>query len=68
MPGRCAAERNLRIGPISAYSSAYFLGTGFVGNLPARVPGSREVTENQTSQAVPDGNTTVRDGELPEPV
>jgi hypothetical protein len=27
-----------------------------------------EVTENATSQAVPDGNTTVRDGELPEPV
>lgn len=27
----------------------------------------RQVTENATSQAVPDGNTAGRDGELPEP-
>jgi len=27
---------------------------------------AREVTDNQTSQAVPNRNTTVRDGELPE--
>jgi hypothetical protein len=38
MPGRCAAERNLRIGPISAYSSTYFLENGDTGNFLPRAP------------------------------
>jgi hypothetical protein len=32
---------------------------------PSRTGRAGEVTENATSQTVPDGNTTVRDGELP---